>query len=476
MKYEVKLLIGGEWRGPGNDKWQEIVNPADETVIGRVAHAAASDLDAAVAAAKNGFEAWRKTSAVERSTYLRKASVAVRERSEEIAVMLTTEQGKRLAEARAEVLGACEVLEWFAEEVRRIYGSMIPSRDPKLRQYVIHEPIGPVAAFTPWNFPINQAVRKIAAAIAAGCSIVVKGAEETPVALARFVELLTDAGLPEGVLNLVFGIPSEISEHLIASSVIRKVSFTGSTAVGKLLSARAGAQVKRISTELGGHAPVVICDDADLPRAVKLIGIQKFLNAGQACISPTRFLVQRSRYEEVVESFKRVAEGYVLGNGMEASTRMGPLANSRRVTMMEELVEDAIAKGARVVAGGVRPSGAGYFFQPTVLADVTRDTRIFNEEPFGPIAAFAPFDTDEEAIAESNRLPWGLAAYVFTGSSARAERLKNDIESGMVAVNSITLGLPEQHFGGVKESGYACEGGPDALSFYLHTKFVCQAD
>ena len=474
MNYQVQLLIDGTWRDAQGGAWLDIVNPADESVIGRVAKAGVADLDAALASSKSGFATWRKTSVMERSAYLRKAAALVRERAEEIAQMLVHEQGKRLVEARIELSGASEVLEWFAEEARRVYGGMIPPRSPDLRQYVQHEPVGPVAAFTPWNFPINQAVRKIAAALAAGCSILVKGSEETPVALARFVEVLVEAGLPPGVLNLVYGVPAEISQHLIASPTIRKISFTGSTAVGKLLSAQAGAEMKRVSMELGGHAPAIICDDADLARTLKLLGVQKFWNAGQACISPSRFLVQAPLYDEAISAFQRIAESYTLGNGLEKTTRMGPLANPRRVAAMQALVDDAVAQGARIVTGGVAPQGKGYFYPATVLADVPRTARIFNEEPFGPIAAFVRFESDEQAIEEANRLPWGLAAYVFTGSAQRGEKLKNEIESGLVGINSIAMGYPEQPFGGVKDSGYASEGGADALAFYLSTKFVSQ--
>lgn len=476
MEHEIKLLVNGQWIAPADDKWIDIINPADESVIGRVAVAGVAELDAALAAAAAGFEAWRQSSVLDRSALLRRAAGLLRERVEELAAALTREQGKRLVEARIEVTGAAEVLEWFAEEARRSYGSILPGRSADVQQLVLHEPVGPVAAFTPWNFPINQAVRKIAAALAAGCSIIVKGSEETPVALSLFVRALQEAGLPDGALNLVYGVPADISRHLIASPVIRKVSFTGSTAVGKLLATQAGAAMKRISLELGGHAPAIVCDDADIARAVKLLSVQKFWNAGQACISPSRFLVQRAVYDDVVAAFVRSAEGYTVGNGMEKSTRMGPLANDRRVRTMLELVEDAVARGARCLTGGRAPEGKGYFFPPTVLADVPREARIFNEEPFGPVAAFAPFETDAEALAEANRLPWGLAAYAFTGSSTRAAFFRKGIESGMIGVNSISLGFPELPFGGVKDSGYGSEGGADALSYYLNTKFVSQSD
>ena len=475
MKYEVKLLVDGEWIESAGKSWMDIVNPADESVIGRVAVAQGPDLDAALEASRKGFETWRKTSAMERSALLHKAAGLLRERTDSIATALTEEQGKRLTEARIEIAGAAEVLEWFAEEGRRSYGSIVPARSPDLQQYVFHEPVGPVAAFTPWNFPINQAVRKVAVALAAGCSLIVKGSEETPVAVALFVQVLQDAGLPPGVLNLVYGVPADISKHLIASPVIRKVSFTGSTAVGKLLSAQAGAEMKRISMELGGHAPAILCEDADLTKAVKLLAVQKFWNAGQACISPSRFLVHASIYEDAVNSFARAAEGYVMGNGLEKTTRMGPLANERRLKTMSDLVDDAERAGARIVTGGKAREEKGYFFPPTVIADVPQSARLFNEEPFGPIAAFARFDTDEEALAEANRLPWGLAAYVFTRSAVRANLYRAGIESGMVGVNSIALGFPELPFGGVKDSGFGSEGGADALSFYLNTKFVSQA-
>lgn len=475
MKHEVKLLVNGEWIVPASGRWLDVVNPADESVIGRVAVAGTEELDAALAASVQGFEAWRKTTAMERSALLRRAAGLVRERADELATALTEEQGKRLAEARVEISGAAEVLEWFAEEARRSYGSIVPGRGSE-QQIILHEPVGPVAAFTPWNFPINQAVRKVAAALAAGCSIVVKGSEETPVALAKFMQVLQEAGLPQGGVNLVYGVPEEISRHLIAAPQIRKVSFTGSTAVGKLLAAQAGAEMKRISMELGGHAPAIVCDDADIARTVKLLGVQKFWNAGQACISPSRFLVQDGIYDQVVEAFVRLAQGYTMGNGLEKTTRMGPLANDRRLMVMQELVDDAVAHGARILTGGKAPEGKGYFFPPTVLVDVPREARIFNEEPFGPIAAFTRFTTDAEALAEANRLPWGLAAYVFTGTAARAAFFRNGIESGMVGVNSISMGFPELPFGGVKDSGYGSEGGADALSFYQNMKFVSQAD
>ena len=476
MKYEVKLLVNGQWIGAKDDAWMDIVNPANEEVIGRVAVADPATLDVALEASRKGFAEWRKTSAMERSDFLRKAAASLRAQTDVIAAALTEEQGKRSVEAKVEIGGAAEVLEWFAEEARRSNGSVIPSRSPDLFQYVVHEPVGPVAAFTPWNFPINQAVRKIAAALAAGCSIIVKGSEETPVALSMFVRVLQDEGLPDGVLNLVYGVPEKVSKHLIASPTIRKVSFTGSTAVGKLLAAQAGSEMKRISMELGGHAPVILCEDAEVPLAIKLLAVQKFWNTGQACISPSRFIVHSSIYEEALAAFTERAKSYTIGNGMEKTTRMGPLANARRLEAVIALVEDAVAKGARCLTGGKPVEGPGYFFPPTVLADVPTDARIFNEEPFGPIAAFASFETDEDALVEANRLPWGLAAYVFTKSPRRSGLFKNGIESGMVGVNSIAMGFPELPFGGVKDSGYGSEGGSDALSFYQTEKFISQSD
>ncbi|MBV9735450.1 MAG: NAD-dependent succinate-semialdehyde dehydrogenase, partial [Acidisphaera sp.] len=387
----------------------------------------------------------------------------------------TMEQGKPLPEAKLETAAAADVIEWFAEEARRTYGQEIPARAPGIYQLAIKEPVGPVAAFTPWNFPINQAVRKISLALAAGCSIIVKGPEETPASCAELVRAYADAGVPEGVVNLVFGVPADISEYLIPHPVIRKVSFTGSTAVGKHLAALAGRHMKRITMELGGHAPAIVFDDADLEHASKILTASKFRNAGQVCISPTRFLIQEKIYEGFVDRFVSTAKAVKVGDGLADGTTMGPLAHARRVEAMEGFVQDAVKHGATVRTGGSRIGNKGYFFEPTVLTDVPKEARIMNEEPFGPVAVVAPFRDFDEVVSEANRLPFGLAAYAYTKSAKTANAIAAAVESGMISINHHGLALPEVPFGGVKDSGFGSEGGSEAIEAYLNTKFVSQA-
>jgi succinate-semialdehyde dehydrogenase / glutarate-semialdehyde dehydrogenase len=475
MYQDVMLHIGGKWREAADGRTLDVINPATEEVIGKLAHASKTDLDAALDAAAAGFAVWRKISAYERSKIMRKAADLIRERSENIARLMTTEQGKPLAEARTEIMGSADVIDWFAEEGRRIYGRVIPARMAGVYQLSTREPVGVVAGFTPWNFPMSQAVRKISAALAAGCAFILKGPEETPASCAELVRAFVDAGTPAGVVQLVFGVPAEISEYLIPHPVIRKISFTGSTAVGKHLAALAGAHMKRATMELGGHAPAIVFNDADLDHAAKILAANKFRNAGQVCVAPTRFIVQQEVYEPFLDRFVREAEAIKLGNGLDDGTTMGPLANDRRVAAMESLIADATQKGAKVRTGGKRSGNKGYFFEPTVLTDLAPDSRVLNEEPFGPLALFMPFATFDEAIAEANRLPYGLAAYAYTRSAGTATALGASIESGMVGINHHGLALPETPFGGVKDSGYGSEGGAEGLEPYVVTKFVTQA-
>jgi succinate-semialdehyde dehydrogenase/glutarate-semialdehyde dehydrogenase len=475
MYQDVLLYINGHWKAAASGKTLDVVNPATEEVIGTLAHAGIADLDEALDAAAKGFAIWRKLSPFERSKIMRKAAELVRERSEAIARLMTTEQGKPLAEARMEILGSADVIDWFAEEGRRAYGRVIPARAAGIYQLSVREPVGVVAGFTPWNFPMSQAVRKVSAALAAGCAFILKGPEETPASCAELVRAYADAGVPAGVVQLVFGIPSEISEYLIPHPVVRKISFTGSTAVGKHLAALAGAHMKRATMELGGHAPAIIFNDADLDNAAKILSANKFRNAGQVCVAPTRFIVQDEVFEPFLEKFVAAAEAVKLGDGLEAGTTMGPLANDRRVAAMEGFIADAVQKGARIRTGGKRVANKGYFFEPTVLTDLAPDTRALQEEPFGPLALFLPFGRFEEAIAEANRLPYGLAAYAYTRSAATATALGAEIESGMIGINHHGLALPETPFGGVKDSGYGSEGGAEGLEPYLVTKFISQA-
>jgi succinate-semialdehyde dehydrogenase / glutarate-semialdehyde dehydrogenase len=469
---DTRLLIAGVWRDAAGGKTIAVANPATGQTIGRVAHATVGDLDAALAAAQKGFEAWRNVPAAERATTMRKAAGLLRERADAIARLLTQEQGKPLAEARVEVLAGAGIIEWFADEGMRVYGRIVPSRNLAAQQLVLKEPVGPVAAFTPWNFPINQIVRKLGAALATGCSFLVKAPEETPASPAALLQAFVDAGVPAGTVGLVFGDPGEISTHLIASPIIRKVTFTGSTPVGKQLAALAGQHMKRVTMELGGHAPVIVAEDADVALAVKAAGAAKFRNAGQVCISPTRFLVHSSLRDEFAAALVKHAQGLKLGDGLAEGTNLGPLANSRRVTAMAKVMDDARAKGARIATGGERVGSTGNFFAPTVLTDVPLDADVFNNEPFGPVAAIRAFDTLDEAISEANRLPFGLAGYAFTKSIKTAHILSQRLELGMLWINQPAAPSAEMPFGGVKDSGYGTEGGPEALEPYLVTKAV----
>ncbi|MFN0159878.1 MAG: NAD-dependent succinate-semialdehyde dehydrogenase, partial [Burkholderiales bacterium] len=401
------LFIDGAWCEGSGGRTLPVVNPATGEQIATVARAEIADLDRALAAADKGFRQWRKVGAFDRYKILRKAADLMRERAEGIGRLMTMEQGKPLIEAKLEVQAGADTIDWFAEEGRRAYGRVIPSRADNVMQLVIREPVGPVAAFTPWNFPVNQIVRKLSAALTTGCSIIIKAPEETPASPAQLVQAFVDAGVPAGVVQLVYGVPSEISEYLIKSPIIRKITFTGSTPVGKQLAALAGAHMKRVTMELGGHAPAIVFDDADIPRAAKLLAGAKYRNAGQVCVSPTRFLVQEKVLDEFTEHFIAASKALKVGNGLDASTTMGPLANPRRSAAMEKLVDDALAKGAKVATGGSRIGEKGNFFEPTVLTGVSRETRIMNDEPFGPISPIVAFKTFDEVATEANRLPWG---------------------------------------------------------------------
>ena len=475
MYPKVQLLIDGKWCDAASGKSLPVVNPATGETIGTVAHAEKADLDRALEAAKKGFEVWRKTGAFARYQMMRKAAELLRARADAIAPLMTMEQGKPLAEAKMEVLAGADVIDWFAEEGRRAYGRIIPARAPGIYQLAIKEPVGPVAAFTPWNFPINQIVRKLSAAVTTGCSIIVKAPEETPASPAELLRAFHDAGAPAGVIGLVFGVPAEISEYLIPSPVIRKVTFTGSTVVGKQLAALAGKHMKRVTMELGGHAPVIVFEDADVDAAAKLLAFGKFRNAGQVCVSPTRFLVQEKVYESFVGKFTEHAKALKVGNGMEQGTTMGALANPRRTVSMDAHVADAKKSGGKIRTGGSRIGDKGNFFEPTVVTEVPNSAKAMNEEPFGPLAVINPFRTFDDAVTEANRLPFGLASYAFTKSAKTANAIAAEVEVGMMTINHLGLALPEVPFGGVKDSGYGTEGGADAIEAYLNTKFVSQA-
>jgi succinate-semialdehyde dehydrogenase/glutarate-semialdehyde dehydrogenase len=475
MYPDVSLFIDGTWSKAASGKTLQVMNPATGEALGALAHASIADLDRALEAAERGFNVWRKMSAYDRSKIMRKAADLIRERAGAIAELMTQEQGKPLAEAKGEIGAASDVIEWFAEESKRAYGRVIPARAPGIYQLVIKEPVGVVAAFTPWNFPINQAVRKVSAALAAGCAVILKGPEETPASCAELIRAYADAGVPAGVVNLVYGTPAEISEYLIPHPTVKKISFTGSTVIGKQLAALAGLHMKRVTMELGGHAPAIVFDDADIDVASKILAANKFRNAGQVCVSPTRFLVQEGVYEQFVDKFVGLAKNLKVGDGMDPTTTMGPLANPRRITAMEGFIADAVQKGAEIKTGGKRIGNVGNFFEPTVMTNLNTDMRVMNEEPFGPLALMVPFKHFDDVAAEANRLPFGLASYAYTKSAKTANAIAAVIEAGMVSINHHGLALPEVPFGGIKDSGYGSEGGSEAIEAYLNTKFVTQA-
>ncbi len=474
MYPDLALYVGGEWKNGGSRKGEDVINPATEKPLARLPHASTADLDEALAAATKGFEVWRATPAYDRAKLLRKAANLVRERADAIARIMTQEQGKVIAEARLEVLVTADIIEWYAEEGRRAYGRIVPGRQKGVRQLVTQEPVGICVAFTPWNFPTLTPARKIGGALAAGCSLILKPSEETPGSCVELVRCFVDAGLPAGVLNLVFGVPSDVSTHLIASDAVRKVSFTGSVPVGKHLAGLAAKGMKRATMELGGHSPVVVFADADPEKTADTIGAFKYRNAGQVCISPTRFYVQEPVYNRFLARFTEYANAIKLGDGLESGVTMGPLANARRIDAMETFVNDAKDRGGKIVTGGTRHGNQGYFFEPTVITDVPDDSKIMTQEPFGPVAPVVTFKTLDEVVERANSLPFGLAAYTFTGSAQTANMMGDALQSGMVGVNSIAVSTPETPFGGVKESGYGSEGGIEGLQAYLSTKFISQ--
>lgn len=472
---DTRLLIANSWSEGTGRRSLPVVNPATGDVIGVVAQAERADLDRALDAASVGFAAWKRVSIYERSKTLRRAAELLRERAEIIAPLLTLEQGKTLPEAKAEIANSADTIDWFAEEGRRAYGRVIPARAEGVYQLVLKEPVGPVAAFTPWNFPLFQIVRKVAPALAAGCSIIVKAPEETPASPAELVRAFVDAGVPPGVVNLVYGDPADISSYLIAHPVIRKISFTGSTAVGKQLAALAGAHMKRATMELGGHAPVIVFDDADATLAARTMAAGKYRNGGQVCLSPTRFLVQEQVYDTFVQEFIAAAKQIKVGSGLDPETNMGPLANPRRIAAINANLEDATKHGGKVAAGGSRVGSKGNFFEPTVVTGLPNDAKVMNEEPFGPIAIINPFRSFDDAVREANRLPYGLAAYAWTKSTKTANAIASAVESGMISINHIGPAVPEVPIGGIKDSGYGAEGGLEGLESYLTSKFVSQA-
>ena len=468
----LELFIDGRFRSGEGRSTEPVFNPATAGAIADLPHATTADLDEALSAAHRAFPAWAATTALERSAVMRRAAQLIRDRLEAIAIIMTLEQGKPVAESRGELHHAADVIDWYAEEGRRTYGRVVPSRVPGVRMVVTQEPVGPVAAFTPWNFPALTPCRKIGGALAAGCTIVIKASEEVPGTAVEIARAFADAGLPAGVLNLVFGNPATVSAQLIASPLIRKVSFTGSTAIGKQLMKLCAEDLKRTTMELGGHGPVIVFDDVDVEAVAETAALGKYRNAGQVCVSPTRFFVQEAVHDRFLNRFTEVARGIRLGNGLQDGVQMGPLANPRRIEAMETLVQDAIDRGGKVETGGKRRGNDGWFFEPAVLSGLQDDAMIMTDEPFGPVAPILPFTDFDEVVQRANSLPYGLASYAFSTSARRVADIGPALKSGMVGINTFAISQPETPFGGVLDSGHGSEGGTEGLLAYLDTKLT----
>nr|WP_241188091.1 NAD-dependent succinate-semialdehyde dehydrogenase [Pseudohalocynthiibacter aestuariivivens] len=474
MVKPAQMFIAGEWCD-GQNGSADVLDPATGEAIGAVAISGASDLDRALDAAETAFKSWSQTSAYERSALLRKAADLLRDRAEDIGRLMVREQGKPFAEAKGEVIGSSDHIDWAAEEGRRMYGRVIPARASNIQQIAYKVPLGVVAGFSPWNFPVSQAVRKIAGALGAGCTIIIKCPEETPYSCAELVRCFEDAGVPRGVVNLVYGVPNEVSEYLIPAAPVRMVSFTGSVPVGKTLGEIAARHVKRCTLELGGHSPFVVAEDANVDAAVQLAAALKYRNAGQVCAAPSRFYIHDAHYERFLEGFVAASKALKVGSGFEEGVQMGPLANGRRLDAMEGFVADAVDRGATLVTGGRRIGNKGNFFEPTVLTEIPENAKIMVDEPFGPIAPILPFSSLETAIEKANALPYALAAFAFGTSHSTVDQLSRGLEAGMVSINHFGIASPETPFGGMKESGYGSEGGVEGMDAFVTTKFVSAA-
>lgn len=471
---ELQLFIAGKWVSRANRKSESVLNPATEEVLGELPHATEADLEKALLAAEEGFKVWRSFLPEERSRILRKGAEIMRSRADEITRIATMESGKPITQTRIELDMSTDIFDWYAEEGRRAYGRILTQRQVGSRMLVVKEPVGPVAAFTPWNFPLGNPARKLGAALGAGCSCVIKPAEETPASALNIVRALQEAGVPDGVVSVVYGVPAEVSSFILKSAIIRKMSFTGSIPVGKLLMKLAADNMIRTTMELGGHAPVLVFEDADIEKTLDMAVAAKFRGAGQVCVSPTRFYVQEAVYAQFVEGFTERVNKMKVGNGLDDSTQMGPMIHARRREAIMAFVDDAVQQGATLNTGGEAIAGPGYFYKPTVLSDVPDKARIMSEEPFGPVAVINPFNNFEEVMAKANRLPYGLAAYAFTDSAKRVKLLGEQLEAGMIGINSFTISVPESPFGGIKESGHGSEEGIEGLEACLITKFISE--
>ncbi len=468
-----KAYLDGLWVDADSAASFPVLDPADGTILARVPEMGAAETRRAIAAAETAWPAWRSQSAKTRGSLLRGWFALILENADDLALLMTSEQGKPLAEARGEVAYGAAFVEWFAEEARRVYGETIPANHPRHRILVLKQPIGVVAAITPWNFPLAMITRKVAPALAAGCPVVVKPAEDTPLTALALAELADRAGLPRGVFNVITGQPKAIGGELTANPKVRKLSFTGSTAVGKLLMRQCAATVKKLSLELGGNAPFIVFDDADLDLAVAGALASKYRNAGQTCVCANRILVQEAIYDRFTEQLGQAVRSLKIGPGVEEGAQQGPLINEAAVRKVEGLLEDAVAKGARLVTGGRRHLRGGTFFEPTVLCDVSDDMRVVQEEIFGPIAPLYRFSSETEAVEMANDTRYGLAAYFYTRDLGRAFRVSEALEYGIVGVNEGVVSTEVAPFGGIKESGVGREGGKYGIDEFVEVKYVC---
>jgi succinate-semialdehyde dehydrogenase/glutarate-semialdehyde dehydrogenase len=476
MSYEkLELLINGKWKMGSENKAEPVINPATNEVIGDLPHASKKDLDEALESNLEAFKLWKKESPLNRQKIIENACRNLESKFDQVATNLTIEMGKPIAEAKGELAVGLDVLRWYGEEGKRAYGRIVPSRMSNMSQTVIKEPIGPVIAFVAWNFPVMNVVRKIGGALAAGCTITIKPSEETPGTAIAIGRAFMDAGLPPGVLNIVFGVPSEVSEHLCGSKIPRKLSFTGSIPVGKHLQKLAADNMIRCTMELGGHSPLMVFDDTDIDMAAKISVAGKFRNAGQVCVSPTRFLVQDTVKEQFIKAVINETNKIKVGNGLDDGINMGPLIAERRIDIMKDFVNDAVENGANIEMGGNRMNLEGSFFAPTILTNVSDNTKIMNEEPFGPLLPIDTFNSVDEVIDRANRLDFGLASYAFSNDPKIVSFLKSEIQAGLLAVNSTVVSTPETPFGGIKQSGYGSEGGIEGLDAFLVTRFISES-
>jgi succinate-semialdehyde dehydrogenase / glutarate-semialdehyde dehydrogenase len=470
----LKLYIAGEWQDADSGATIDIKNPATEETVVRVPYGGAAETERAIDSAAAAFPDWSGLSAWERSRYLRRVSELIRERKDEYARWMTLEMGKPVAEAAGEVNATADYFEWFSEEAKRVYGDIVPAHTTKRRHYVIRQPLGVAVAISPWNFPSVLPARKISAALAAGCTVVARPATQTPLSSMATIQACEDAGLPPGAVNLVLGPSAELGPLLVSHPKVKKVSLTGSTEVGRIVARDAGYALKKVSLELGGSAPILVFGDADIETAARQTARAKFRNNGQVCIAISRIFVQETVREQFEEAFVAEAESMRIGNGMEASTELGPLANAESMSKTKELVADALGRGACLLSGGESPGGfdQGYYYRPTILRDVPETARVYTEEPFGPIAPIAGFDDFDDAIAKANDTNYGLAGYLFTSNLTTAIRAGEQIQCGIVGVNDLVPATAQCPFGGIKDSGFGREGGHQGIDEYLYTKYI----